>query len=575
MEFRDQVKAAADIVQVVNEFVPLRKAGPNSYKGLCPFHSEKTPSFHVNPKLQIYKCFGCGAGGDAFKFVMEMQNLTFFEALRFLAERYGIPVPKRSTFSDEDTKRRASLYEMNEFAARTFRSNLASPAGAEARAYLERRGVSPELAAEFGLGLSGSDLARKLQREGFTADQLAESGLARRRDDGSLYDYFRNRLMFPIHAETGKAIGFGARAMAAGDEPKYLNSPETPIYKKQATLYNLHRAKDAIRKSGRSVLVEGYMDVIGVYGGGVQEVVASCGTALTNLQVRSLHRQADRIVVNFDPDTAGVNAAERSIQMLLDESMMVRVLELEEDLDPDEYVKKHGGDVYRQKLDQAPGYFYWLADRARARFDMRTGEGKVAAFKFLNPSLERITDRIERATMASDVASYLGIDPAMVLEQFRRTSADRRPAPAPAARPGSEVPAAEKLLVVALLSNEEIRMEVLPRLDVLPALGTLATGRILATIATLGKQGNFGYADVEARLEESDRALLSSLVHADELGEEQHTLEQANACLRNLEQRDRESRRAGLRQQIKAAERAGDLAAALRLSEEFNAIGRS
>ena len=313
-------------------------------------------------------------GGDVIKFVMEMERISFMEALKLLAERNGIAMPKRE-YSDPESKLRGALMEMHETAAAAFQKNLAGPAGAEARNYLAGRGVSPEQISEFGLGLSdasGQQVIRMLEPR-FAPEQLEVSGLVMKRQDGSgFFDRFRGRLMFPIHNESGKIIGFGGRALRSGDEPKYLNSPETALYHKSYVLYNLHRAKDAVRKADFAVLVEGYMDVIGVYSAGVRNVVASCGTALTNTQVRALKKHSGRIVVNFDPDAAGANAAERSIQMLLDEGFQVRVLELEGDLDPDEYVKREGAEAYRSRLEKAPSYFHWLADRARKKFDMRT-----------------------------------------------------------------------------------------------------------------------------------------------------------------------------------------------------------
>ena len=224
-----------------------------------------------------------------------------------------------------------------------------------------------------------------LERRDFPAPLLEQSGLVRKRDDGSFYDYFRNRLMFPIHNESGKIIGFGGRALAADDNPKYLNSPETGIYKKSHVLYNLHRAKDAVRKEDRAILVEGYMDAIGVTAAGFGAVVASCGTSLTHQQVQTLKRSSQRIVVNFDPDAPGANAAERSIGLLLDEGMQVRIMELDGALDPDEYCQQRGAAAYQERLDGAKGYFYWLADRARAKFDLRTTEGQVAVLKSSMP----------------------------------------------------------------------------------------------------------------------------------------------------------------------------------------------
>src|SRR5664279_5857160 len=289
MDFVEQLKSSVDIVSVVGEYVKLRRSGANRYMGLCPFHSEKTPSFTVHVVHQFYKCFSCGAGGDVVKFVMEKEGISFYEALKLLADRYGIPMPKRSQYADEDSKLRGAIYQMHELAQENFRAHLDGPAGEAARGYLARRGVTPETAGQFGLGYSdrsGRALLRLYEQRSFPAAQMDQAGLVGKRQDGSLYDRFRNRLMFPIHNESGKIIGFGGRALAAEDEPKYLNSPETPIYKKSHVLYNLHRAKEGVRKDDRAILVEGYMDAIGVTAAGFHAVVASCGTALTTPQVQ-------------------------------------------------------------------------------------------------------------------------------------------------------------------------------------------------------------------------------------------------------------------------------------------------
>ena len=314
VDFKEQVKSSLDIVKVIGEYVPLKRSGTGGrYIGLCPFHQEKTPSFSVNQTRQFYKCFGCNAGGDVFNFVMELDGLTFPEALKVLAERTGIPMPQRTEYADAESKQRAALLDMHAIAAELFQTNLRSPHGAEARAYLDRRGIGKEMTETFGVGYSessGQSLTRRLTN--FTPEQLDASGLVRRRDDGSgSYDYFRGRLMFPIHNEAGKVIGFGGRALRDEDQPKYLNSPETPIYRKSSVLYNVHRAKDSMRKLERAVLVEGYMDVMGVYAAGIKEVVASCGTALTSAQVGIMRRLTDgkTIVVLYDPDKAGANAS--------------------------------------------------------------------------------------------------------------------------------------------------------------------------------------------------------------------------------------------------------------------------
>ena len=309
MDFVEQLKSSIDIVKVIGEYVRLKRVGATGrYVGLCPFHQEKTGSFSVNQSRQFYKCFGCGVGGDVLKFVQEIDGLTFPEALKMLAERAGIPMPKRSEFADTDSKLRAALFEIYSIASQMFRDNLRGPHGTEARSYLAKRGISAESIETFELGYSegsGQALVRALGEKQFTREQIDASKIVLRRDDGSGYfDFFRGRLMFPIHNESGKVIAFGGRAMREQDEPKYFNSSETPIYKKTSVLYNLHRARDTMRRSNRAVLVEGYMDVIGVYSAGVKEVVASCGTGFTTPQAGVIHRHSDHVVVNFDPDAA-------------------------------------------------------------------------------------------------------------------------------------------------------------------------------------------------------------------------------------------------------------------------------
>ena len=574
MEFVEQLKSSVDIVKVVEEYVRLKKTG-SRWVGLCPFHNEKTPSFGVNVTHQFYKCFGCGAGGDVIKFVMEVERVTFFEALKLIAERNGIPMPKRQEYSDPESRRRASLYDIHEIAADAFRANLQGPNGAAARAYLAKRGVKPEVAAEFGLGLSdrsGSHLLRILEQKGFPPEPIEQSGLVSRREsDGGLFDRFRGRLMFPIHNESGKVIAFGGRALAEGDEPKYLNSPKTDLYDKGYVLYNLHRAKGPIRKAERAVLVEGYMDVIGVYAAGVREVVASCGTALTNTQVRSLKRHSPNIVVNFDPDTAGASATEKSIQMLLEEGMFVRILQLDGDMDPDEYCQERGADAYRAKLDKAEATFHFLADQARRRFDMRSGEGRFQAFQFLMPSIQRIPDKLERAAIANDVAAYLGVDPGMVLEQFRKAAGERRERPpAPAARPEPALPAVELLLVRALLASEDARRAVLERLRNLGGLDRLRSAEILRTVLLLADLDETpAFHNVEARLEESDRALLAHVVWADE-NDGANWAQQAESCVAQLEAAQEGQSIAELQARLKAAERAGKLEEALALMSQID-----
>jgi DNA primase len=573
MDFAEQVKGSVDIVGVVGEHVRLRKSGPYRYMGLCPFHQEKTPSFTVHVTRQFYKCFSCGAAGDVFKFVMEIEGLSFYEALKSLAERNGIPMPKRSQYADEDSKLRGALFAIHEVAQETFRANLDSPAGETARAYLAKRGLSRDTVEQFGLGYSapgGRALLRVLEQRNFPLPQIVESGLVGRREDGSVYDRFRNRLMFPIQDANGKIIAYGGRALSPDDNPKYLNSPETPIYRKSNVLYNLHRAKDAMRKEDRAILVEGYMDAIGVTAAGFGPVVASCGTSLTDKHVRLMKQHTHRIVVNFDPDPAGANAAEKSVNMLLDEGMQVRICELDGDLDPDEYCKERGADAYQERLESAKGYFYWLADRARTKYDVRTSEGQVSVLKFLMPAVQRIHDPMERMVIAGDVAGYIGVDQGMVLDTFKKAVAERKEA-------GFRAPIVttrhdERILINAILTQPEWAPDAIAELKSMESVSTFPSRRIFQAIFALeGGGARLTFEALHSRLEEEDQHLLAHAALGDDVEVSEEDFAAAMASVRRSE---RLYRRMELKRRIKELERAKDWNEALRLTAELQALER-
>ena len=340
-EFSNQLKTRADIAQFIGEHVALRPGG-NGFVGLCPFHSEKTPSFHVHTAKQFYYCFGCHAHGDVFEFLVQLKKLSFPEAVELVAERLGVPVPRAS--SEGDAERR-DLLALHASAVSFFQKSLAGPAGVRARAYLAERELPPEAISTFALGFAPEDgraLVRHLQRAGFAPALALRAGLCQPRREhnlagphasgwNDLYDRFRDRLMFPIGDDRGRVVAFGGRLLVSGDvkAPKYLNSPETPLYTKGRVLYNLDRAKVAVRELGHAILVEGYFDCIRVFLAGFHNVVASCGTALTSAQITPLARMHKSIVLNFDPDNAGTAAAERSIGMLLEEGFQIRVVQLE------------------------------------------------------------------------------------------------------------------------------------------------------------------------------------------------------------------------------------------------------
>lgn len=578
MDFASHLKSSIDIVQVIAERIKLQRAGGHAFKGLCPFHQEKTPSFSVRADRQYFYCFGCHKKGSVIDFVMELDGLTFWEACVALAERNGIPLPKRTEQADARTKQRAGIFEAHELAQDLYRNALRASAGAEAREYLAKRGVTPQLIEEFGLGLAdrtGQTLLRRLQQKGFGPVQLRDTGLVFEKEDGSGFvDRFRGRLMFPIQNEMGKIIGFAGRALAAEQQPKYLNSPETELYHKSHVLYNLHRARKPMRDQGHAILVEGYMDVIGLWGGGVGEAVASCGTALVNQQVRILRRHTDQVVVNFDPDTAGVTATERSIDMLLEEGLRIRVLGLPGGLDPDEFVQERGAEAYRQLLKKAPRYFDWLADRARTRFDFRSAEGRVDALKFLLPSIQRLPDKFERIAVANDLAHALGWDAGMILEQFRKSAAERS-APGKVKAEEAEIPAVERLLLRSLLASRAARTAAGPPLRAVQLGESTVTRAILQGVAGMGDQ--FSLDHLMGRLEEKERNLLARLLFADEgsqeVADDEALTAQALECVRKLEAAGRETAYAALKARIAAAEKSGNLTEALALNEQLARSG--
>ncbi len=581
MSFAEQLKSQLDIVDVIGQYVRLKRqgAGPR-YAGLCPFHSERTPSFSVHGALQFYKCFGCDAAGDVFKFVMEHDHLTFPEAIKVLAERYGVAMPERQRFDDPEAQRRAALLEMHEIAADVFQNNLRGPNGKDARAYLQSRGVTEDSCSEFRLGLSdpsGQQLAQRLQK--FGAALLEDSGLVRKRPEGGFYDNFRHRLMFPIHNESGKVIGFGGRALRPDEERKYINSPETAIYKKKLVLYNLHRAKIDARKHDRMVLVEGYMDVIGVYSAGIHEVVASSGTALSIEQVQAIkrqiaHQQASRgqIILNFDPDAAGVRSTEKYIGALLAEGVRVKVLRIPGNLDPDEYVQQHGPDAYAKLLEGAESFFHWLANRAREKFDMRTPEGRADAFKYISPALQHVNDRVERGAIANELAEYLGVDRQTIRESIGRptpvTPQKSRSLPA-------TIPPNDKLLLACLLVSHDARLAIKQYLLQSDTLQFLELKSIFeAVLAADEESDSFSMERVSERLDSRMQKILAELTFSDLAITEENAPQMALSCLQALEAKALERTREDIRRKIRELEGAGNMEEALRLADELNRLQR-
>jgi DNA primase len=512
-DFAYTVKQQADIVRVVGDYVKLKKAGAQNFTGLCPFHNEKTASFSVHAIHQFFHCFGCQASGDVFSFIQKIENITFPEAVRAVAQKLGIALPKASYSSPSEAREaqmRTVLLEIHERACAFFQDYLRRPEGAHAREYLKDRGLSQEIIQRFRIGYapdSGFHLRDALRRD-YDEEVLRESGLfSWKQEDKSqenshqssavspqqnqqlqgkgedslatrdsrpatdlarptssdqrptnIYSKFRNRVLFPIANETGRIIAFTGRTLATDEKsgPKYLNSPETPIYSKSRVLFNLDQAKEWIRKFDYAILVEGQMDCISVFAAGFHNVIASSGTAFTELQAKLLGRFSRNVVVNFDPDTAGAKATERTLGLLVEEEFQIKVLTLESGFDPDLFIRRKGVDAYKAALKVSQRYFDYLIERAQNQFPVRSGEGKVKAVNYLLPHVQRIPNRIVRDELAAEIAQKLGIDSAVLRQELKHAAATRSSA-ALKAPAEAQVTDAERLLIRALASRSQVQ----------------------------------------------------------------------------------------------------------------------
>ncbi len=592
-DFANTVKQQADIVRIVGEYVKLRKSGAQNYQGLCPFHQEKTASFSVHAGNQFFHCFGCNAGGDVFSFVQKIENITFPEAVRMVAEKLDIPMPKVTYSSPEEArqaKQRGSLIEIHERACAFFQDQLKRSEAARAREYLKTRGLNSETIAEFRIGFAPESgfLLRDSLRGQYDEDTMRESGLFSWKDKGedeqaqqktALYSKFRNRVMFPIANEQGKVIAFTGRTLATDEKsgPKYLNSPETPIYSKSRVLFNLDKAKDAIRKLDYAILVEGQMDCITVYSAGLHNVIASSGTAFTDAQARLLGRFSKKIVVNFDPDTAGAAAAERSLALLVSEDFEIKVLTLEAGFDPDLYIHRKGVAAYTDALGQSQKYFDYLIERARALHPVRTPEGKVKALNYLLPHIQRVPSRIVRDELANEISHRIGIE-SKVLRQELRHAATGRAASRVAVPAHAELTDAERVLIRALASRDLAHAAHSEREGQDPDFDPARQAHYFLTQERLhegtGAQGLIdalltaheeGVDPMSLPLDDHDRRRIASILLDDR---EELTPELLESAIRSLGRRRMLRQLDELQQQLKDAERRNDTVSSARLLRE-------
>jgi DNA primase len=648
-DFKETLKQQADIVRIVGDYVALKRTGAQNYSGLCPFHKEKTPSFSVHATRQFYHCFGCGVSGDVFSFVQKIENISFPEALRVIAQKLGIPLPKVAFGSPREAQeagQRGALLDMHERACAFFEEQLRRPEGAHAREYLVGRGLNEEIIRRFRIGFAPDSgfLLRDALRRNFDEELLKASGLfswkdeprsqeagvgsrqegrspsagsgqdldtaipsasgpnisaredkagngagsgsqepqARSQELRAIYSRFRNRVMFPLTNDQGRIIAFTGRTLATDEKagPKYLNSPETAIYSKSRVLFNLDKAKDAIRKLEYAILVEGQMDCISVFAAGFHNVIASSGTAFTEAQARLLGRFSKNVVVNFDPDTAGAKATERTLGLLVEEEFQIKVLTLEAGFDPDLFIRRKGKDAYAEALRHSQRYFDYLIERSRALFPVRSAEGKVKAVNYLLPHIQRIPNRIVRDELAHEIAQKLAIDSA-VLRQEMRHVATNRAVKAVQSPPEVQITDAERILIRALASATQMQAnlehfsardgadeEFDPARQASFALrherlhqGLAAESLIQALLEAGPSKGD----PMDLPLSDSDRRMLASILIREDEDLTADLLDGAVRALRRITLRRRQEQ---VQQEIVRAVREGNTQRVAELSEE-------
>ena len=592
----EQIRGRADIVEVISSYVNLKRSGRN-HVGLCPFHAEKTPSFNVNADRQIYHCFGCEVGGDVFAFLMNMEGLSFPEAVRRLGERYGIEVEEETVTPEEEKRReeRERLLRVTEVACEFYHRLLVEdPAGKPARSYLRQRGFDGELARQFQLGWAPAGweaLSTHLQEKGFDPKWARDLlGLIRASNEGrGDYDLFRRRLLFPILDERGRPVAFGGRILE-GDGPKYINSPESPIYHKGRVLYGLYQARDAMRHKGEAIVVEGYFDQLALYRAGFHNTVATCGTALTPDHVRLLKRFADRVLLLFDQDAAGNKATFRAMEVLLPEGLQVSVVTLEPGEDPDSFLRNHDAQQMQQRLDSARSVVEMFIDQTLAEHGDGI-EGRARAVEKILVKLQLLPGDIQRDLYLKDLAARTGLDEQLLRRKALPQAAVQpasappvapdaeRPRPARPAKPAASAPPglalkAQRILLRLILSYESTRNEARRiGLDELFDEGDL---RILAEYA-LSQPAGSGGIEENMRIDdlsESQKGLLSGILIEDEALFAENSDELFQKCHETMKKERMKQQLQQLQELMRQAERGHDFTQMAIWTREFHELTR-
>jgi DNA primase len=566
METIDQIRQVADIVDIASLYTTLKKRG-RKHVGLCPFHSEKDPSFTVDSEKQLFHCFGCGVGGDVFTLIMEKENLTFPEALSQLAERYHIPLPQKARLSPELQKLEEKVYKINEMALAFFRQSLFhSKEGETAAAYLRKRRLSPETLETLKVGYapnSWTGLVSHFQAKGIAPSLLEKAGLVLPgQKKAGFYDRFRGRVIFPIFGLTGKVVAFGGRTIADA-EPKYLNSPDTPVYSKGKVLYGLNWTKEAVREANELILVEGYTDFAALYQAGFRNLAASLGTALTPHQVALAMRFGPQLIINYDGDTAGKNAALRAVPLCFEKAVPCRVVVLPEGLDPDAFVSRHGGEAYLKQIQNSVPGIKFLVDMTVRTGRMDVPEQKARIVRSILAEIDRIPDPLVRGDYLKQAGDCLSLDESEL----------RRLVGHPAAEPLQEAKEfllpAEKRLLQIILENRELAPEVVAAIrdEDLAGLKSEAAFRSIREVHRSG--GEVVYASLSKALP-PQLARLLSLAMMERLGP--GTIEEAADCLHELRKFSLESRRGALRKEAERCQKSGDREKSLKLIAQINEL---
>jgi DNA primase len=594
----DEIRTRVDIVELVGQFVTLKRVGEN-WKGLCPFHTEKTPSFHVNPKRGIFHCFGCGVGGDAFAFLMRQDRLSFPEAVRALAQRYGVELPEARRDPGAES-RLETLRRIMALAAEFYREQLWGHQGVRARRYIEGRGIDPEVARRFGLGYAPEGwnvLLGHMARQGIDEEVLVQAGLALPRQTGEgCYDRFRARLLFPIRDLQGRVVAFGGRALSPGEEPKYLNSPETPLYVKGQMLYALDIARQAMRERNRAIIVEGYLDCLMAHQHGFTETVAALGTSFTPAQLGLLRRYTDEVLAVFDADAAGERAAARLEEMMPDVVNLqslgwsvtrsgsferpgyfpIKVALLPEGHDPDSLLRAEGAAALEARLQAARPVLSFVLEKALAEEDLSTARGRAAAHARAALVLSKVANAEEATLLAREAARRLGVDAtqlwieAQQLQGARSRRPDRRAelAGQPSGSPWPTPSLSERDLLALLLHVEEARAELLPVLKD----EDIAHPGLRLILAGLRQAPDGAAEQLMGRLEgEAEKSLLAALLLEERQWADINS--QVFELKKRYDIRRRKKRLRQVTQAIAQAQAAGDPALAA-LEEELRNLQR-